>query len=391
MQDNTLEPSINKNKLESKIGILGGGQLGKMLVNAGSPMNLNISVMDTSENVPAKNHVVNFEIGDPLDYDQVLQFGKDKDVITIEKENVNSDALKQLELLGVEVHPNADSLKIIQDKGLQKDFYKKNGYPTASFSCLNKNEIVKQLEIGSLSFPFVLKKRKAGYDGNGVAIIKNLDDLKSYDNSNYLIEECIDIAKEVSLIAARNKSGQVNIYDATEVVTVKNSFLMNHLFSPAAISPTNLSEMKGIASSLIKDLSIQGLLAVEFMISTDGSIYVNEISPRPHNTGHHTIEMNLVSQYEQHLRGILDLPLGSCSSQQYALNLNIIGPDRVEGKPIYQGLEKVLSLTNVYIHIYGKKVTKPKRKLGHITIISTNKEELDNKMIFIEENFKVTI
>ena len=394
--DQPLKSSVeinqnNKSSLDMKIGVLGGGQLGKMILTAAAPLSLNISIMENASVSPASPYVKKYVKGDLLNYEDVIAFGSDKDVLTIEIENVNVDALKALEERGVQVHPFPKSLEIIQDKGLQKQFYDDNGFKTAKFECLTKERLVNKIDSEEIKFPFVLKTRRAGYDGNGVAVIRTLNDLDDYPEASYLIEEKVDLKVELSVIAARNKKGEIKVYDVVEVGTVQGSFLMDHLSAPANIDNKLKIEIQETAKKLIDAFQIQGLLAVEFFLDNVGNLYINEVSPRPHNTGHHTIESDVISQYEQHLRGILNLPLGSSSSSKFASTVNVLGPNDKCGKPIYDGLEEVLSLPGVYVHLYGKLTSKPMRKLGHITIIAEDKEALVSKREYVNKNFKVKV
>lgn len=374
--------------LHQKVGILGGGQLGKMLSTAAAPWSLSLKMLDQTPETEGNSQVFR---GNPTNYDDVMEFGKDKDIVTIEKEDVNTDALIQLQKDGVEVYPKPESLKIIQDKYIQKCFYRDNNFKTSGFYNIEKNELIEKVQSGEQKFPFILKHRTAGYDGKGVALIKDIKELDELSDGDYLVEELINIKQELSIIVARNTKGEMACYDAIGIETSKEGFLMDQIQVPAKDASEFQKELEVIATRLISTFEIVGLLAIEFFIDNNNVIYVNEVSPRPHNTGHHTIDTSVTSQYEQHLRAILGLPLGESKSSDHAICMNVLGPTNGEGTPQYLGVDKVLALPRAHIHLYGKKLSRPLRKLGHITIVADNEEQLKSIQHQVNEHFKVVV
>ena len=355
--------------LHKKIGILGGGQLGKMLCEAASPLNLDISILDKDKTFPAGNCCPKFVEGDFTNYEDVIAFGKNKDLVTIEIESVNVDALDTLVEQGVVVHPNPSALRMIKDKGLQKDFYKQNNYPSSSYKLFESAESIRDAHRkGHISFPFVQKARKDGYDGRGVFLVKSLDDLPMLLDTPSVVEDLVSIDKEIGIIAARNEKGEITSFPAVEMVFDPSANLVQHLVCPATLSKKQEKKAKKLAESLIKDMNICGLLAVELFLTKSGSWLINEVAPRPHNSGHHTIDANYTSQFEQHLRAILNLPLGSTDLVQPAVMTNILGAEGYTGEAIYDGIESLLAMKGVHFHIYGKAITKPFRKMGHVTV-----------------------
>jgi 5-(carboxyamino)imidazole ribonucleotide synthase len=352
-----------------KIGLLGGGQLGRMLMQEAFNWNLDISILDPDINAPCKHLTENFVVGDFTDYQTVLDFGKGLDLITIEIENVNADALMELERSGVAVYPQPNVLKIIQDKGLQKMFYHQLSIPTADFIlCENKTDVIACDKV----FPFVQKLRKGGYDGKGVKIHQSPDDLQHAFDAPSVLEVKADIKMEISVIVARNADGHIVTYDAVECIFDPKLNLVDILVSPAAIDYKLEEEAQALAVKIITALNMVGILAVEFFVTSDNKILVNEIAPRPHNSGHHTIEACVTSQFEQHLRSILNMPLGSTTQMLPAAMVNIIGSENHTGEAKYIGLEKLLAISNIFVHLYGKKVTKPGRKMGHATVLGNS-------------------
>lgn len=355
-----------------KIGLLGGGQLGRMLMQEALNWNLDIAILDPDAEAPCKNLTANFVQGSLTDFDTVYQFGRDCDLLTIEIENVNADALMALEQEGKKVFPQPNVLKIIQDKGLQKMFYHQQGIPTAEFIlCENKADVL----ACDAFFPFVQKLRKGGYDGKGVMIHQTKDGLSNAFDAPSVLEVKADIKMEISVIVARNEQGQITCYDAVECIFDPKLNLVDVLVSPAAIDYKVEEEAQQLASKIITELNMVGILAVEFFITNDNKLLVNEIAPRPHNSGHHTIEACVTSQFEQHLRSILNYPLGSTQQMLPAAMVNIIGSENHSGEAKYDGLEKLLAISNIFVHLYGKKVTKPGRKMGHATILGNSTSE----------------
>lgn len=348
------------------IGILGGGQLGRMLIQNAINLNLNISVLDPDKNAPCRYLVKKFSCGSLTDYETVYDFGKDKDLITIEIENVNTDALKDLEKEGKKVYPQPHIIEMIQDKGLQKMFYQRNDIPSPDFFLVeNKEQISKYASY----FPFFQKLRKGGYDGKGVIKLVNPHHLdKAFDKPSVL-ERLVDFEKELSVLVARNESGEIRCFPVVECEFNAEANLVEFLFSPANIKKKTEKEAIEIASRVAEKLGIVGLLAVEMFLTKDGKVLVNEIAPRPHNSGHQTIEGNITSQFEQMWRAILNLPLGDTSIVKASVMVNLLGDFGYEGVAVYEGLEEVMKFSGVYIHLYGKTHTKPFRKMGHTTIV----------------------
>lgn len=371
---------------ELEIGILGGGQLGRMLIQAGIDLNLNINILDPDENAPCKDLAKSFYIGDLWDYDTVYNFGKKQDLITIEIENVNIDALKQLKAEGKRVYPQPEVLEIIQDKRKQKAFYKEHHIPTADFLLIENRAELKEKE-GFL--PAVQKLGKSGYDGKGVQKIINPDDFDKGFDAPSLLEKLVDFEKEISVIVARSENGDVTTFPTVELVFHPEHNLVEFLFAPAMISEELAQNAAAIAEQTAEALGIVGLLAVEMFVDKNGNILVNEVAPRPHNSGHQTIKANDTSQYEQHLRAILDLPLGSTAIKKTSAMVNLLGEDGYTGLAHYQGIEQAMRKEGVYIHLYGKKLTKPFRKMGHVTIIDQNIDRLKEKAQFVKETIKV--
>jgi 5-(carboxyamino)imidazole ribonucleotide synthase len=368
-----------------KIGIVGGGQLGKMLALAAGPMHLPIAAMDKSVDFPAGPYVHEFFEGDFKDFDDVYAFGKDKDVVTIEIEHVNSAALEQLQQEGVKVHPNPQSLNIIKDKGLQKQFYLDKGFPTSAFRIFPGPEAIQKAVLeGEVSLPFVQKMCREGYDGKGVKVVKSNSDLEALLPGESLVEEMIDIDKELAVIVARNESGESKAFTAVEMTFNPEANLVEFLLCPARISNELEEKAELMAQNLIGEFDICGLLAIEFFLTVSGELLVNEVAPRPHNSGHHTIDSCYTSQFEQHLRGILDLPLGSTHIKSPAVMVNLLGEDNYTGSAKYEGLAECLAIPGVKMHLYGKSTTKPFRKMGHATILN---DDLD-KAIQIAEQMK---
>jgi 5-(carboxyamino)imidazole ribonucleotide synthase len=358
-----------------KIGIIAGGQLGKMLIQEASKWDIITYVLDSDEHCPAGSIASYFIKGNNLDFDSVYQFGKLVDVLTFEIENINIEALKKLKTEGLRIVPDPEILELIQDKGLQKNFYKKNGIPTSAYKIFDsKTAILNGIEKGEISFPFVQKLRRGGYDGRGVAVINDNSDLIKILSGASVIEEKIEIVKEISAIVARNRKGEIKCYPIVEMLFDPIANLVDKLICPSSITAEQSEKAIIFASEIIELLDMEGLLAVEFFIDSKGDVIVNEVAPRPHNSGHHTIESIITSQFEQHLRAILNLPLGSTKLKLPSVMINILGEEGYEGAVIYEGLTESMAIDGVKIHLYGKKLTKPYRKMGHVTILSSSLE-----------------
>lgn len=372
-----------------KIGILGGGQLGKMLCLAAANWDLEIYVLEDDENCPAAPYCTQLVKGNFKNYDDVLNFGRMVDILTIEIEHVNTQALKKLQKEGKKVHPNPVSLEIIKDKGAQKAFYLKHKIPTSKvFYFDNKSE----LESGvahNTGYPCVWKSRKGGYDGKGVAILKSISDLENLPDEPCIIEEMVDIHKEIAVIACQNEAGQIVAYPSVEMVFDPVANLLDYQMCPSDITKSIERKAQSIAKRLIKKFKICGLLAVEMFVTKKGEILINEVAPRPHNSGHHTIEAIETSQFEQHLRGIANLPLGSTQMRRPSVLLNLVGAEGYSGETKVEGWDIALHTEGCHIHLYGKKTTKPFRKMGHATILNKNLAEAQAAAHHLKKNFKI--
>lgn len=358
--------------LTTKLGILGGGQLGRMLIQEAVNFNIHISVLDPSVNAPCADLANKFVVGNFNDYQTVLDFGKTVDVLTIEIEHVNIEALEELERLGKKVFPTPQALRIIQDKGLQKQFYKANNIPTAPFHLIdNADDALLFKEKG----PFMQKLRKGGYDGKGVTPLRTEAEFNAAFDAPSVLEEFVPFVKELAVIVARNESGEIATFPLVEMEFNPEANLVEFIFSPAHVNTDVESNAKKIASDIANKLNHVGLLAIELFLTADGNLLVNEIAPRPHNSGHHTIEACFVSQYGMHLRAILNMPLGSTGLRTPAVMINLLGEKGFEGKARYENIEEVLHTEGAYIHLYGKEDTKPFRKMGHITVCNSNLED----------------
>ncbi|MBK5279710.1 MAG: 5-(carboxyamino)imidazole ribonucleotide synthase [Bacteroidia bacterium] len=368
-----------------KLGVLGGGQLGRMLIQSGINLNINFSVLDPDKEAPCKS-LAEFTTGKLTDLETVLAFGKSCDLITIEIENVNTKALRELVKLGKKVYPQPEVIELIQDKRTQKEFYKTHNIPAAEFILVkNKADVIKNKSF----LPAVYKLGTEGYDGRGIQILRSEKDLDNAFDAPGLLEKLIDFDKEISVIVARNVNGDICSYPAVEMVFHPTQNLVEYLFAPANILDSVSRKADDIARSIAEKTNIIGLLAVEMFITKEGEVLVNEIAPRPHNSGHQTIEANITSQYEQHLRAILNLPFGATAIVLPSAMVNLLGEDGHSGQARYQGLEAVLAVEGVHVHLYGKKMTKPFRKMGHVTIVDADEESLEKKVNFVKENLKV--
>ena len=368
-----------------KLGILGGGQLGKMLLYDAKRYDLHTKVMDSNKDAPCNKIADDFIVGDITDYDDVINFGNSVDLITVEIENVNTDALEFLEKSGKKVYPSPKNLRIIQNKSDQKNFYSKNNLPTSRFkNYSNIEELKRNFLHDNFEFPFVWKSSRFGYDGKGVKIIKNIEDLDfSYDHQ-CLIEEKVSIKKELSVIVSRNTDGEIKCFPVVEMEFNEKSNLVEYVMCPANISKQTEENAIIIASEIAKKFEMVGLLAVELFVTNEDEILINEVAPRPHNSGHHTIECCVTSQFDQHIRSILNLPLGETGILIPGIMVNLVGENMEEGNVNYKNINDIFDIPGVYIHIYGKKKSRLNRKMGHITIV--NKDI--NKAIEIGKSIK---
>ena len=369
-----------------RLGILGGGQLGRMLLQKATDYNISTSVLDPDPDAPCRYLTDDFVEGSFKDFDTVYNFGKNTDILTIEIEHVNADALFLLEKEGLSVFPQARIIALVQDKGSQKVFFRTHGIPTAEFHLIDSIEHIGRY---AAMFPCMQKLRKGGYDGRGVMKLNKLSDITSALVGPSIIEKLINFEKEISVIVARNQKGETTAYPPVDMEFNKEANLVEYLYSPTTLDRTTEQEAIQIALKVATELQIVGVLAVEMFITKDGKILVNEIAPRPHNSGHQTIEANISSQYDQHLRAILGLPQGSTKMLKPSVMINLLGEPEQTGSAIYEGLEKVLEIEGVYVHLYGKKFTKPFRKMGHITVIADTLEEAKSKAVKIKNMIKV--
>lgn len=382
---------MNLINTDFKLGILGGGQLGKMLCIAAQPWHLPIWILDKDKNFPAGKVCHNFIEGDFKNYDDVLNFGRQVDVLTIEIEHVNTEALHQLVKEGIQVHPAPTQLDIIKDKGAQKEFYAKHQIPTAPFQLLDDQAaILAAIDKGELAYPFVQKSRKAGYDGKGVAIIRSEDDLPKIMDVPSMVEEMADIDKELAVQVALSTNGEMKAFPVVEMEFHPTANLVEFLLCPARISAEVKKQITALALDVAKAFNLCGLLSIEFFLNKSGEIWVNEVAPRPHNSGHHTIEGLLTSQFQQHLRAVLGLPLGDTSILEPAVMINLLGEDGHTGQAVYHGIPESLQLKGTYLHIYGKSITKPFRKMGHATVLDTDINQAIERARKVREYLKIT-
>jgi 5-(carboxyamino)imidazole ribonucleotide synthase len=368
-----------------KVGILGGGQLGRMLLQAATNYDVTTYVMENDPNCPAAHLCHHFTLGNITDFDAVYQFGKNLDAITIEIEAVNVAALAQLEKEGVKVYPTPAAIKTIKNKILQKQFYVDNEIPTAAFHITTSSESL----LNYIDFlPAVHKLGEGGYDGKGVQVMNNQMELELGFNAPAVLEKKINISKEISLIIAMDAMGNTIIFPPAEMIFDPVYNLLDYQISPAKIEDTQLWKAEAIARKVANGLNSPGLFAIELFIDDKGEIWVNETAPRVHNSGHHTIEANYCSQYDMLWRILLQYPLGNPAPIEPSAMVNIIGAEGCEGEVVYAGLKDVLQLDNVFVHIYGKKQTKPGRKMGHVTIMSNNYQALTQRASIIKNTLK---
>ncbi len=368
------------------LGVLGGGQLGRMLIQSAINYNQDIHILDPDPNAPCKDLAQRFTVGSLKDFDTVYAFGHACDVITVEIESVNTEALEKLQREGKKVYPQPDILSLIKDKRKQKQFYRLHGIPTADFILTaDKDEVIHN----SAFLPAVNKLGKEGYDGRGVQVLRTEADLDNAFDAPGLLEKLIDFDKEIAVTVARNESGDLIAYPAVECSFHPAANLVEFLFAPAEISEEVAAKAEKIAKDVMLKLGMVGILAVEMFVTKDGEVLVNEIAPRPHNSGHHTIEANFTSQFEQHLRSVMNWPLGNPDLRCPAAMINLLGEDGYEGPVLVEGRDEALAEQGVYIHLYGKKITKPFRKMGHVTILSDTVSGLKEKALRIKNLIKI--
>ena len=369
-----------------RLGILGGGQLGRMLIQQAINYNVTVKVLDPDREAPCRKLCDEFVVGSLGDYETVYNFGKKIDLLTIEIEKVNVDALEQLEKEGVQVYPQPRIIRLIQDKGLQKQFFKENDIPTAEFQVISSPVQLRQTHI---PFPYIQKLRRDGYDGKGVYKVIDESYLDKAFTEPSLVERWIDFEKEIAVIVARNEDGEIKAFPMVEMEFNPQANLVEFLIAPSTLPFEVHEEAERIAKRVAECLNIVGLLAVEMFLDKHGKILVNELAPRPHNSGHQSIEGNVVSQFEQHLRAIFNQPLGDTACLNNAIMINVLGEAGYEGPAIYKGIEEVLKCPGVYIHLYGKALTKPFRKMGHVTIADADREKAIEKARFVQKTLKV--
>jgi 5-(carboxyamino)imidazole ribonucleotide synthase len=372
------------------IGILGGGQLGLMLLQAAIDWNLRVHVLDPDAEAPCRNLCTKFAQGSLLDYDTVYQFGQAVDILTIEIERVNVDALEALEREGKRVFPQPSVIRTIQDKRLQKQFYRDHNLPTADFILTENRADVALIEIQQPDFlPAFHKLGRDGYDGRGVQRIASVADVGKAFDAPGVLEKAVDFEKELAVIVARNSRGEVQTFPTVEMVFHPELNLVEYLFAPAEISAEINQQAQDIARRTADAFGIVGLLAVELFLDKQGNVLINEVAPRPHNSGHHTIRANVTSQFEQHWRAILDYPLGDTSFYQPSAMVNLLGEDGHTGPAVYEGLENLLAMPGVFPFFYGKAITKPFRKMGHVTVMDESLEALREKVKTVQKGIRV--
>ena len=367
---------INYFSSDFKLGILGGGQLGKMLLYETRKLDIQTFVMDSNEEAPCKIAANKFVIGDLMDYDAVLHFGRQVDVLTFEIELVNIEALKQLEKEGIKVYPSPATLEKINNKVVQKQFYQEHKIATASFSVFtSKSELEEAIRTNQLTLPFVWKSATGGYDGRGVMVIRNNHDLELIEDGECIAEKLIPFKNELAVIVARSPTGEITTYPVVEMEFHPVANQVEYVLCPARIADSIAIKARELAKEVSNAYKHVGLLAVELFLTETDELLVNEVAPRPHNSGHYSIEASYTNQFEQHLRAILDLPLGDTTSKVAGIMVNLTGDEDYTGPVFYKNIEQILKISGVTAHIYGKKITRPFRKMGHVTIINPDMAE----------------
>ena len=363
----------NYSSSDFKLGVLGGGQLGRMLLAETQKLDIHTSILESNKKAPCAEICNRFVVGDLLDFDTVYEFGKTVDLLTIEIENVNLDALDKLEVEGLTIYPKPKDLRIIQSKARQKNFYIDHQIPTVAFSHYAYFEELKHsYENNIINFPFVWKAARFGYDGNGVKIVRNIEDLENLPNVECITEKLIPFKNELAVIVARNAAGEVKTYPVVEMEFHPEANQVEYVICPARIDFKVAEKARELALKVVSAFDFVGLLAVEMFQTIDDKILVNEVAPRPHNSGHYSIEASYTNQFEQHLRSILNLPLGNTDNKVAGIMVNLVGEEGFSGDVIYQNIEEILKIDGVTPHIYGKKETRPFRKMGHVTIVNTD-------------------
>ena len=373
-----------------KLGILGGGQLGKMMLYNTRKFDINTSVMDPNNEAPSRLACNHFVQGDLMDFETVFNFGKKVDTLTIEIENVNVEALKALEKEGVKVYPDSNTLATIQNKAEQKRFYIKHQLPTAAFKAYNNKSTLEKAVLENVqSLPFVWKSARFGYDGNGVKIIRKHSDLDQLPNGECIAEDLIPFKNELAVIVARNPKGEIKSYPVVEMEFHPEANQVEYVLCPARIPESVAKKATDVALKTAAAFQHVGLLAVEMFLTQNDNILINEVAPRPHNSGHQTIEASQTSQFEQHLRAILNLPLGSTKNKACGVMVNLVGAEGHQGAVVYKNIEAIMALEGVTPHIYGKKMTRPFRKMGHVTIVNSSIEKARKIAQKVKESINV--
>ncbi|MCO7185169.1 5-(carboxyamino)imidazole ribonucleotide synthase [Tenacibaculum sp. XPcli2-G] len=373
-----------------KLGVLGGGQLGRMLLTETQKFDIYTVILDGNADAPCAQICNEFHQGDLLDYDTVYNFGKQVDLLTIEIENVNIDALDALEAEGLTIFPKPKNLRTIQNKAHQKVFYHDNNIPTADFSRFTSLEELKHaISNEAVSFPFVWKSARFGYDGNGVKIVRAISDLENLPTGECISEKLIPFKNELAVIVARNASGETKTYPVVEMEFHPEANQVEYVICPARIDDTVAKKAREVALKVADAFDFVGLLAVEMFQTENDEILVNEAAPRTHNSGHYSIEASYTSQFEQHLRSILNLPLGNTNSKVAGIMVNLVGAEGYTGDVVYENIEEILKIDGVTPHIYGKKTTKPFRKMGHVTIVNEDINEARKVAQQVKETIKV--
>ena len=370
------------------LGILGGGQLGKMMLYSTRQFDIRTKVLDPSPEAPAQFGANEFHLGSLQDYNTVMSFAKDCDALCIEIEAVNVEALKALREQGKKVHPNPDSLELIQDKTRQKQFYADHNIPTSRFEMIAGR---KELETARERWPipFVWKAATGGYDGFGVVVCRSEEDVQNIPDAPGMLEAFVDFELEVSVIVARNESGEVKTFPVADQEFHPTANQVEYVLCPSALPKETQEKAKEIAVKTAEAYDICGLLAVELFITRTGEILVNEVAPRPHNSGHHTIEACYTSQFEQYVRAVLDLPLGSTELKAAGVMANLVGGEGYSGDVVYQGYNELLGEPGVNIHIYGKAQTRPFRKMGHVTVVAKDRDEARERAEWVKNSILV--
>lgn len=369
-----------------KVGILGGGQLGRMLLQAAANYIVETSVMEKDEHCPAAHLCHHFILGDIEDFDSVYNFGRSLDAITIEIESVNTDALEKLETEGVKVFPNTSAIRTIKNKITQKEFYRQHQILSPYFLVTND---LKDLKKQTSFLPAVHKIAKGGYDGRGVQLLRNEADLDKGFDAPSVLEKLVEIKKEIAIMVAMDQQGETAIYPAAEMIFDPALNLLDFQIIPADITNEVLRQAETLALQVVKQLKSPGIFAIEMFVDKNDKVWINETAPRVHNSGHHTIEANYCSQFDMLWRVILGYPLGNTKPILPSAIVNVLGAEGYSGNAVYEGLEEVLKLDNVFVHLYGKQQTKPGRKMGHITILSKEREELIQQAMEIKQLLKV--